>query len=77
MSTVKEWLHGLADTNTSTDKDSTIMERLLHRVGYPKARVVVGIVYPKGSGPPVDIHTMAKMLIKVVEGEAHENNQES
>jgi len=63
--TVKEWLQGLADTDTSTDKDSTMMENLLHRVGFPSAKVVIGVVYPEGYGPPVSIHSMAKQLLKL------------
>ena len=66
--TVKEWLGSVANTNESSDKDSAMMENLLHRVGFPSARVVVGIVYQKGQGtidaPPTDIHSTAKMLLK-------------
>jgi len=62
--TVKEWLEGLANTNTSNDSDSTRMQNLLKRIGFPNAAVVVGVVYPEGAGPPVDIHTMARMILK-------------
>lgn len=68
MSTVKEWLHGLANTNTSNDRDSAMMENLLRKVGFPSARVVVGVVYLKGQGPPVSIHSMAEKLIESAEG---------
>lgn len=65
--TVLEWLQGVASTNTSNDKDSTMMENLLHKVGFPSARVVVGIVYTEGHGtlesPPTSIHSIAKMLL--------------
>jgi len=61
--TAREWLQGLADTNTSSDKDSAMMENCLKRIGFPTARVVVGIVYPEGQGQPIDIHTMARMLL--------------
>ena len=64
MSTVKEWLQGLSLTNISNDKDSRMMENMLHRVGFPLARVVVGIVYLTGYGQPTDIHSMAKKLIE-------------
>ena len=64
MGTVKEWLEGLAGTNASSDSDSTKMENVLRRIGFPQARVLVGIVYPEGSGQPLDIHTMAKMILK-------------
>jgi len=46
--TVKEWLEGLANTSTSNDNDSTRMQNLLKRVGFPNAVVVVGVVYPEG-----------------------------
>jgi len=68
MSTVKEWLEGVSNTNQSSDKDSVMMENLLHRAGFPLARVVVGIVYLEGKGtldaPPTSIHSMAKMLLQ-------------
>lgn len=67
MSTVKEWLHDLANTDTSNDDDSTKMQNLLRRIGFSKAVVVLGIVYPDGYGQPVDIHTMARGIIKEAE----------
>ena len=67
--TVKDWLEGLAATDTSSEKDSTMMEACLHKMGFPQARVVVGIVYLEGRGtleaPPMSIHAIAKMLLKV------------
>lgn len=63
--TIKEWLQGLANSNQSTDEDSSKMENLLHRVGFPKARVVVGAVYIEGKGRPTDIHSTAKTLLKI------------
>ena len=66
--TVKEWLDNLAATNTSTDEDSTKMQNLLHKVGFPHAVVVLGIVYLEGKGtidaPPCSLHSMADMLVK-------------
>ena len=66
--TIKEWLADLASSNTSTEKDSEMMERLLKRVGETKARVVGGIVYLNGVGtmeaPPMDIHSFAKGMLK-------------
>ena len=61
---VKEWLEGLAGTNTSSEKDSSMMQSLLRRIGFSSAVVTVGIVYPEGHGQPLDIHTMAKMMLK-------------
>ena len=66
--TVKEWLHSVAETSKSSEKDSRMMANLLHRVGFPSAKVVVGIVYLEGRGtmdaPPMSIHSIAKMLLK-------------
>lgn len=63
--TIKEWLEGLAQKNTSTDEDSSAMQALLrHRLGFPQAVVVVGIVYPEGSGHPIDIHSISRMILK-------------
>lgn len=66
--TVKEWLEEVANTNQSSDTDSTKMRNLLHRVGFPSAVVVVGVVYLEGKGtvdfPPTSIHSIAKMLLK-------------
>lgn len=67
--TVKDWLNRVADTNTSTELDSRMMENMLRRVGFPLARVVIGIVYLEGYGPPIDIHTMAKMFRDKLEAE--------
>ena len=65
--TIKQWLEGLAQSNTSNGLDSTRMANLLHRVGFPQAVVVVGIVYLKGKGtidaPPTSIHNIAEMLV--------------
>jgi len=65
--TVKEWLDGLAGGTSSTDKDSRMMQSLLHRVGFPEAIVTCGIVYLAGKGtleaPPTSIHSVVKMLL--------------
>ncbi len=62
--TVKEWLESVAGTNQSTDKDASMMQNLLRRVGFPKAVCTLGIVYLQGYGMPVDIHSTAKTLLK-------------
>jgi len=71
--TIAEWLEGLANSNQSTERDSTIMEGVLRtRLGFPKARVVIGVVYLEGYGPPIDIHSLARMILKNrAEAEAH------
>lgn len=67
--TIKEWLNSVANTTQSSDEDSRMMENLLHKAGFSLARVVVGIVYLVGEGtidfPPTDIHSMARMILKV------------
>lgn len=69
--TVKEWLHDLADSQESTEKDSAIMQKLLHRAGFTAAVCTCGIVYLDGHGtmeaPPTSIHAIARMLVKQVE----------
>lgn len=70
--TVKEWLHGLADSQESTEKDSSMMQNLLHRVGFSAAVCTYGIVYLEGHGtmeaPPTSIHAIAKMLVSKAQG---------
>ena len=65
--TVGEWLEELAVNTESTESDSTKMQNLLHRVGFPSAKVVLGIVYLDGQGtidaPPTSIHSIAKMMV--------------
>ena len=64
--TVGEWLEDLASKHESTEGDSIRMQNLLHRIDFPKAVVVCGIVYTEGHGtmesPPTSIHRMAKMI---------------
>ena len=68
METVRQWLQTLAGCTHSGDTDSTKMTNLLHRVGFPKAVVVMGVVYLEGKGtmdaPPTSIHSVAKMLLE-------------
>ena len=63
-----EWLEDLANSTSSTEDDSHMMQGLLHRIDFPKAVVVCGIVYVDGKGtmksPPTSIHSMARMLVK-------------
>ena len=68
--TVKEWLEEMAGSTVSVEQDSTKMQNLLHRAGFPHAVVVCGIVYLEGKGtidaPPTSIHSVAQMLVKLV-----------
>lgn len=61
--TVAEWLKGISDSNTSTEEDDEKMQNFLRRIGFPKARAVMGAVYPDGRGQPVSIQGMATMLL--------------
>lgn len=65
--TIKEFLEDLANKSSSTDEDSAIMQDVLRRVGFKKARCVLGIVYLEGKGtlqaPPASVHTMARVLL--------------
>ncbi len=65
--TVKEWLTSVAASNQSTDKDASMMQNFLRRIGFPMAVCTCGIVYADGHGtleaPPVPIQTMAQMML--------------
>jgi hypothetical protein len=70
--TIREWLDRIAASDASTEKDSQNMQYILRKgmriseveqVVLPKARVVLGVVYPEGSGHPVSIQWMAKTLL--------------
>jgi len=62
----REWLLNLKDTNTSGPDDETLMEALLRKVGFPKARCTCGMVYIEGTGPATDIHSMAGYILRMV-----------
>ena len=65
--TVKEWLTGLATSNTSDEYDERMMGKLIRQYGFPKAVITCGIVYLEGKGtidaPPMSIHSLAKMIL--------------
>jgi len=69
----KEWLKTIKDADTSTEKDSRLMQALLRQLGYPRARVVSGIVYAEGKGtidyPPSSIHSWASIILKIYKNE--------
>ena len=64
---IGQWLEGLAASNQSNEQDSVKMANLLHRIGFPQAVVVCGIVYLEGKGtletPPASINHLAKILV--------------
>lgn len=64
--TIKGWLEELAGKNESSDEDSLSMQKYLRMIGFPQAVVVIGIVYPEGEGRPIDIHSMARMILESV-----------
>jgi hypothetical protein len=61
----KEWLEDLAKRTTSTDIDDRRMKYTLDRLNMPEAVCTCGIVYPKGHGESVSIHSMAQILLDV------------
>jgi hypothetical protein len=70
--TIGEWLNRLALSDSSTEEDARSMQHLLRNgirisavetVVLPRAKVVLGVVYPEGYGPPVSIQWMAKRLM--------------
>ena len=63
--TIRQWLEDVAGSNTSTEEDSERMQNLLHRVGFSRAAVVLGIVYLEGKGKPDSIQATAKALLKL------------
>ena len=66
--TVRERIQNIADSAESSQSDWDIMEILLHRTGFPKARVTYGIVYVEdvGNCRPIDIHTCARIVLESI-----------
>ena len=62
--TVRDWLVDLGKTNKSTDEDAAMMQQVLRRIGFPEAVVTCGIVYFDGKGENVDIHSMARTMVR-------------
>ena len=61
---IGEWLGGLAKSSESTEEDGVMMQRFLRAVGFSKAIVIYGVVYPDGHGRPVSIHSMASIILE-------------
>ena len=61
--TVGEWLKELSLSTVSNERDDALMQVLL-RKKFPCTIVTCGIVYFEGYGKPVDIHTVAKLIVK-------------
>ena len=70
--TILEWFKSIAESTSTTEQDGSTMQNLLRTVGFPSARVVLGIVYLDGRGtienPPRSMQTIAKSLAAVGEG---------
>ena len=62
--TVKEWLENLATANTSSEYDDKMIQNVTRRCGFPQSVATCGIVYLEGKGDPIDIHTIAKEILK-------------
>jgi hypothetical protein len=69
--TVLEVITELTKKDHSDDTDSMTVQYLLRKMGFNNAVVTCGIVYLEGYGtissPPVDIHTIAKMLYEALQ----------
>ena len=65
--TVGQVLERIAVAGSTNDTDWRMMQALLHRCGWKRARVVYGVVYLEGRGtieaPPCSVQAMARMLL--------------
>ena len=69
MTTIKDYLTDLSNSETTTETDDARILNLLHGFGFNKAVVVAGIVYIDGKGtiqnPPTSIQNICKTILKV------------
>ena len=65
--TVEDILKRLAKSDTSSGEDSIIVQKVMRLLGFPRAVVVYGVVYPEGVGRPMSIHSAAKVLLAAAE----------
>jgi hypothetical protein len=74
--TILEWIKGIAESTSTTEQDGSRMQNLLRTVGFPNAKVALGIVYLDGKGtmanPPRSLQAIAKSL--ATSGESKEVN---
>mgnify|MGYP001592240899 CR=1 FL=1 len=61
--TVREWLEELAESRVSSEDDAAKMQVVLQKIGFPGAVCIHGVVYLEGRGQPIDIHTVARVLL--------------
>ena len=64
-----QWLEALAGSDTSTEEDSRMMQRLLRQLGFPRAVVTYGVAYLEGRGRADSIQAMARHLSEAIEQE--------
>jgi len=64
MTSTLAWLDRLANSTSSTEEDSAIMQGLLRKMNFSKAVVTIGVVYLEGRGRPTSIHQMAQALLE-------------
>ena len=67
---IKSWLKELSESTKSDSADSRLMQALLFKMGYARAKVVSGVVYLEGRGtlesPPQSINKIAKTIYEAV-----------
>ena len=63
------WIEDIASSSASTEDDANRIQHLLRQIGFPSARIVLGIVYLEGRGtmenPPTSIQAIAKSLAAI------------
>jgi len=64
MTSTLAWLDRLANSTSSSEDDSAIMQGLLRKLNFPRAVVTLGVVYVEGRGRPTSIHQMAEALLE-------------
>ena len=65
---IREWLGELVESSESTEEDGMMMQRFLRAIGFRKAIVTYGVVYPDGDGRPVSIQSMASIIMEGQKG---------
>ena len=67
METEMEILERLTNSNTCTEEDDARVQNLLRTLYFPNAVVIVGLVYLEGHGEPISIHTIAKIILGIMQ----------
>jgi hypothetical protein len=70
MTTIKEQLQNISNSNTSSLDDEKFIKIVLNRLGFNNAIVTYGIVYIEGIGtlknPPTSINAIAKSILNAL-----------